>query len=131
MERTIVQTHRAPAAVGPYSQAVRMGDFIFCSGQIGLNSTTGKMASDDIQGQTKQVLENLKAVLEAAGSNMDLVVKTTIFLTDMSNFNFVNLTYSSYFPSDAPPARSTVAVKELPLDALIEIEAIAALPKSG
>jgi len=126
MERSAVQTHRAPAAVGPYSQAIKSGDFVFCSGQLGLNPTTGQMFSDDIQGQTKQALENLRAVLEASGSSMDHVVKTTIFLTDMGNFNFVNLTYSSYFPSDAP-ARSTVAVKELPLGALVEIEAIAAL----
>ncbi len=125
MTRERVETNQAPAAIGPYSQAIKTNNLIFCSGQIGFDPATGKLASDEVQGQTKQVLENLKAVLETAGSSMDKIVKTTIFLVDGSHFTLVNLTYSSYF-SEAPPARSTVTVKELPVEgALVEIEAIA------
>lgn len=127
MTREKVETNKAPAAIGPYSQAIKTDGFVFCSGQIGFDPATGKLASDDVQGQTKQVLENLKAVLEAAESSMDKIVKTTIFLVDGSHFTLVNLTYSSYF-ADLPPARSTVTVKELPVEgALVEIEAIALL----
>lgn len=127
MTREKVETNKAPAAIGPYSQAIKTDGFVFCSGQIGFDPATGKLASDDVQGQTKQVLENLKAVLEAAESSMDKIVKTTIFLVDGSHFTLVNLTYSSYF-ADSPPARSTVTVKELPVEgALVEIEAIALL----
>lgn len=127
MTRETVETKKAPAAIGPYSQAIKTDGLVFCSGQIGFDPTTGKLAADDVQGQTKQVMENLKAILEAAGSSIDDIVKTTIFLVDGSHYTLVNLTYSSYFSAN-PPARSTVTVKALPVEgALVEIEAIATL----
>lgn len=122
-ERTIISTEKAPAAVGPYSQAVVAGPFIFTSGQIGINPLTGQLRIG-IEEQTRQVLANLAAVLEAAGSSMDRIVKTTIFLTDIAEFATVNRIYAEAFSGD-PPARSTVQVAALPLGALVEIEAIA------
>ncbi len=123
MERTIVHTEKAPAAVGPYSQAVRVGDFVFTSGQIGINPLTGQLRVG-VEEQTRQVLANLAAVLEAAGSHMDAIVKTTIFLTDIAQFSTVNQIYAEAFRGD-PPARSTVQVAALPLGAQVEIEAVA------
>lgn len=124
MGRKRVHSDQAPAAVGPYSQAISVGEFVFCSGQAGLDPATGKLAADDIQGQTRQTLQNLSAVLEAAGIDLSHVVKTTVFLTDMGAFKDMNAVYAEFFEGD-PPARSTVAVKGLPVGALVEIEAIA------
>jgi len=123
MMRDIIATDRAPAAVGPYSQAVRVGDFVFTAGQIGLDPVTGKLRIG-IEAQTRQILDNLQAVLEATGSSLSDVIKTTIFLTNMADFTAVNAVYGGAFP-DKPPARSTVQVSALPLGALVEIEAIA------
>ncbi|WP_457593173.1 RidA family protein [Hydrogenimonas sp.] len=118
-----VQTDAAPQAIGPYSQAVKTGDFIFTSGQIAL-TPAGVMVQNDVKLQTAQVMRNLKAVLEAAGSSLQNVVKTTIFLADMDDFAAVNEIYEEWFDGHKP-ARSTVAVKRLPKDALVEIECIA------
>ena len=123
MSRSI-QTDRAPAAVGPYSQAIINGDLLFSSGQIPLDPATGKLVVGGIAEQTERVMENLRAVLEAGGSSLNQVCKTTIFLTDLSNFAEVNQVYARYFEAD-PPARSTLQVAALPLGADIEIEAIA------
>jgi 2-iminobutanoate/2-iminopropanoate deaminase len=122
--RTVVHTSDAPAAVGPYSQAIVMGEMVFCSGQIGIDPAVGKLVEGDIQVQTRQVLTNLQAVLRAAGSDLSHVVKTTVFLTDMGSFKAMNDIYGGFF-GEAPPGRSTVAVAALPLGALVEIEAIA------
>jgi len=129
MQRSIVRTAQAPAAIGPYSQAmtVPIGDgkrMIFCSGQIPLDPVTGVLVSGDIAAQTQQVLENLSAVLAAAGASLADVVRTTIFLADMGDFGAVNEVYGERFPSD-PPARSTVQAARLPRDARVEIDAIA------
>lgn len=128
MERKIVIAKEAPAALGPYSHAVAAGGFLFCSGQTGLDPATGILA-EGIEAQTRRVLDNLKAVLAAAGLSMADIVKTTIFLTDMGNFQVVNGIYASYFTSE-PPARSTVQVAALPKAGIVEIEAIAAFPKA-
>lgn len=123
-DKIVVSTTKAPAAIGPYSQAIVYNGLIFTSGQIPISPSTGSIDSSDIEAQTKQVMENLKEVLKAAGSDFSKVIKTTIFLTDMNDFAKVNEVYSSYFKS-APPARSTVQVAKLPKDAKIEIEMIA------
>lgn len=117
-----IHTNKAPEAIGPYSQAIKANGFIFTSGQIALRSD-GEFLNKDVKEQTKQALNNLKAVLEEASSSLDKVVKTTIFLADMSDFAQVNETYATFFTHK--PARSTVAVKTLPKNALVEIEAIA------
>jgi 2-iminobutanoate/2-iminopropanoate deaminase len=119
-----ISTREAPAAIGPYSQAVRAGSTIFCSGQIPLDPKTGQIVAGDISAQTKRVLENIAAVLRAEGLSFEDVVKTTIFLTDLGDFQIVNEIYSSYFTGQ-PPARSTVQVSALPKGANIEIEVIA------
>ncbi len=124
MEKKAISTDKAPQAIGPYSQAIQVGEFLFLSGQIPLDPSTGEMDREDIQGQTRRVMENLKAVLESQGLTMESIVKTTIFLTDMGNFAKVNEIYGGYF-SENPPARSTVQVSNLPRGAAIEIEAIA------
>lgn len=124
MNREIIATDRAPAAVGPYSQAVRLGDFVFTAGQIPLNPATGQMVEGGIEAQTRQVLTNVRAVLEAAGTSLAKVVKTTVFLADMGEFKAMNGVYAEFFPAE-PPARSTVQVGALPLGARIEIEAVA------
>jgi|SRR6187402_1254029 len=126
MGKVAVSTKDAPAAIGPYSQAIRSGDTLFCSGQVGRAPGAEKLEGD-IKQQTKQVLENLKAVLGAAGLDMLHVVKTTVFLKDMNDFAAMNEIYATYLaPKDVvPPARSTVQVARLPMDALVEIEAIA------
>ena len=120
----IVSTDRAPAAVGPYSQAVRAGGLLFCAGQLPLVPASMKIEAADIEGQTRQVLENIRAVLEAAGVGMAQVVKTTVFLRDLADFAKMNALYDAAF-APHKPARSTVQVARLPLDALVEIEAIA------
>jgi 2-iminobutanoate/2-iminopropanoate deaminase len=126
MDRSIVSTPHAPAAIGPYSQAVRAGGFVFLSGQIPLDPQSGEMVGGtDVEAQTKQVMSNLKAVLEAAGSSFGKVVKTTIFLTDLGDFTRVNKIYGSYFEGIDPPARATVQVAALPRGAKVEIEATA------
>lgn len=122
--KSIVNTKDAPAAIGPYSQAVKIDKFIFTSGQIPLDPSTGEVVASDISQQTKQVLHNLSQVLAAAGSSMDKVIKTTIFLQDMKDFALVNEVYGKFFP-EQPPARSTVQVSRLPKDVLVEIEAVA------
>ncbi len=123
MKKHIIQTDQAPAAVGPYSQAVAAGPFVFVSGQIPLNPQ-GEMVTGDIVVQTVQVIENLKAVLKAAELSLKDVVKTTVFLTDMANFAGMNRVYGEFFP-EKPPARSTFQVAGLPRNAAIEIEAVA------
>jgi 2-iminobutanoate/2-iminopropanoate deaminase len=121
--RAQVQTNAAPAAVGPYSQAIRAGGLIFTAGQVGSDPATGELA-DGVAGQAERALRNLEAILDAAGTSLDRVTKTTIFLTDVSAFATVNEVYARHF-SPPYPARSTVGVKELPRGALVEIEAIA------
>ena len=120
-----ISTDKAPAAIGPYSQAVRSGDFVFCSGQIPIDPDTGKLAGDDIEAQAAQVIKNLKGVLGGAGLDLSHVVKTTIFLKDLGHFSAVNEIYGREF-GEHRPARATVEVSDLPLGALIEIECIAA-----
>lgn len=124
LDATAILTKRAPAPVGPYSQAVRVDGFVFCSGQIGLSPSSGKLVKGGVAEQTRQVLDNLAAVLAAADLTLDDVVKTTIFLVDMADFATVNAIYGERVGA-LPPARSTVAVAALPLGALVEIEAIA------
>ena len=121
MTKKVIHTDRAPEAIGPYSQAIQAEDFLFLSGQIPLDPKTGELVKGDIRIQTRQVLENIRGVLESQGSGMKDVVKATIFLKDIGNFNQVNEVYATYFPS-SPPARSTVEVAKLPRDADIEIE---------
>ena len=125
--RKIVHTDNAPAAVGPYSQAVIAHGFVFCSGQIGLDPSTGEFAGEDIESQTRQVFANIKAVLAAAGTSLENVIKTTVFMADMADYKAMNAIYSEFFPKDAP-ARSAVAVTDLPLGSLVEIEIIALVP---
>lgn len=120
-----VHTTRAPQPVGPYSQAVTHGQFLFLSGQISIHPATGEVIKDDVASQTRRVMENLRAVLEAAGSGFDRVVKTTIFLKDLNDFAKVNEVYATYFPKD-PPARSTIQAAALPKDVDVEIDCIAA-----
>jgi len=123
-KKKMVETDKAPKAIGPYSQAIQAGNFLFLSGQIPLDPKTGELVQGDIGRQTQQVLENMKGVLESQGLGMKDVVKTTIFLKDIGDFNRVNEVYAAYFPAPAP-ARSTVEVARLPKGAGIEIEAIA------
>lgn len=122
--RVKVETDKAPQAIGPYSQAIKANGFLFVSGQIPLDPETGQLIAVDAVAQTKQVMENLKAILEAEGLTMADVVKTTIYLSDLADFGRVNETYGSYFDAD-PPARATVAVAGLPKGAKVEIEAVA------
>jgi 2-iminobutanoate/2-iminopropanoate deaminase len=124
--RDIVLTDRGPKPIGPYSQAVKANGFIYMSGQVALDPKTGEMTGSDIKEQTERVMSNIKGILEAAGSNLHHVVKTTVFLKDMNDFAAMNEIYGRYF-TVAPPARSTVQVSRLPKDALVEIEVIAAL----
>jgi len=127
MSKRIVHTDAAPAAIGPYSQAVRAGDFVFTAGQIGLDPATGQMAPGGIEAQTRQALRNLQAVLEAAGASLRHVVKTTVFLQDMNDFAAMNAVYAEFFDAE-PPARSAVQAAALPKGALVEIEAVAYRP---
>lgn len=125
MPKEAILSPAAPPAVGPYSQAIKVGPLLFCSGQIPLD-TAGNKVQGGVTKETEQALENLKAVLAAAGARMDQVVKTTVFMTDLADFKFMNLAYERFFP-EIPPARSTVQVAKLPRDAKVEIEAIAIL----
>lgn len=124
--KKIISTDKAPKAIGPYSQAVQIENLVFTAGQIGLNPATMEIVEGGIEAQSRQVLTNLKAVLEAADSGLNYVVKTTVFLSDMANFAAMNAIYAEFFP-DNFPARSTVAAAGLPKGALVEIEAIALL----
>ena len=124
MGKKVIQTDKAPKAIGPYSQAIQAGNLLFLSGQIPIDPKTGELTEGDIRQQTQQVLENIKGLLESQGLGMGDVIKATIFLKDMGNFNQVNEVYATYF-SSSPPARSTVEVAKLPRNAEIEIEAIA------
>lgn len=124
MTKTIVSTEKAPKAIGPYSQAIRTAGFVFTAGQVGLDPSTMEIVAGGVEAQARQVLTNLQNVLSAAGSGMERVVKTTVFLTDMANFAAMNAIYAEFFPEN-PPARSTVAVAGLPKGALVEIEAVA------
>jgi 2-iminobutanoate/2-iminopropanoate deaminase len=126
MQREAIRTDAAPKAIGPYEQAVRANGFVFTAGQIPIDPKTGNLVDGGIAAQTRQVLENLRAVLEAAGASMDSVVKATVFLKDMGDFAAMNEVYAEYF-GVAKPARSTVAVAELPRGALLEIDLCAAL----
>jgi len=122
--RKVVHTDRAPKAVGPYSQGICAGDYVFTSGQVGLDPATGKMVEGGTTAQARRIMENLRAILEAANSDFSKVVKVTVYLSDINDFSAFNEVYSEYFPSD-PPARSAFQVAALPLGALVEIEMVA------
>ncbi len=123
-ERQVIATTQAPQAIGPYSQAIAAGSLVFCSGQIALDPASGQMSTGDVTEQTHQALRNLQAVLQAAGTDLGQIVKTTVFLVDMSDFAAMNAVYATYF-TDRPPARSTIAVAALPRGARVEVECIA------
>ena len=127
MSRTVISSPDAPQPVSAYSQAIQSGSLLFLSGQIPIDPATGKVVSGTIGEETERVIENLRAVLAAAGATLEHVVKTTVFLTNMADFAAFNAAYAAHFPS-SPPARSTVAVAALPLGVRVEIEAVAALP---
>jgi len=122
--RYLVESNEAPKAIGPYSQGIKAGGFVFVSGQVALDPKTGEMVGADVAAQTERVLQNLQAIVEAAGSDLDRVVKTTVYLRSMNDFAAMNQVYAKYFKSE-PPARATVAVAGLPKDALVEIDVIA------
>ena len=124
ISKTVIMTDNAPKPIGPYSQAISAGDFIFVSGQIGINPSTGELAAGDIKTEAKQVMENIGAVLKAAGSDYSSIVKTTIYLKDMNDFKSVNEIYSEYFKGEYP-ARETVGVASLPKNARVEISVVA------
>ncbi len=126
MPRTAVSTPHAPAAIGPYSQAIRAGDLLFVSGQIPLDPATGQLVADDIRAQTERVLTSIGEILKAAGSSLDAVVRTTVFLADLNEFTAMNEVYARFFTTPAP-ARATVQVSRLPRDVRIEIDVIAHL----
>jgi 2-iminobutanoate/2-iminopropanoate deaminase len=127
IHREVIATDEAPAAVGPYSQAIRVDNTVFTSGQIPIDPATGKLVEGDITVQTRQVLNNLKAILEAAGAGLEHVVKTTVYLANLDDFPAMNQVYAEFFP-ESPPARSTLEAARLPLGALLEVDAIAAVP---
>lgn len=122
--RRVIRTEEAPQAIGPYSQAVAAGGFVYVAGQLALDPKTGQLVPGDVRIQTKRVMENIKAILESAGSSLAAVVKTTVFLRDLNDFGAMNEIYGSYFQED-PPARSTVQVAKLPRDGAVEIEVVA------
>lgn len=124
--RDVISTNEAPKAIGPYSQAIRAGGFVFVSGQVSIDPATQQLVNGDIAAQTDLVLKNLSAILDAAGSGMEQVVRCTVFLKNISEFGAMNEVYARYFTSK-PPARSTVEVSRLPKDVLVEIDAIATL----
>jgi len=127
MDKQVISTPQAPSAIGPYSQAIRAGNFLFVSGQISIDPSTGKLIDDKtVQGQTRRVLQNLIAIVEAAGGSAQNIVKTTVFLRDMDDFAEMNAVYSTFF-SASPPARSTVEAARLPRDVSIEIDCIAVI----
>lgn len=124
MQKKVVQTDKAPKAIGPYSQAIRIDSIVYTAGQTGLEPATGELIAGGVEEQTRQVLNNIRNVLEAAGSSLEQVVKTTVFLQDMNDFAKMNAIYAEYF-GENPPARSTIAVAALPKGGLVEIEAVA------
>ena len=124
IEKKVIKSEKAPKAIGPYSVAIECGGFVFCAGQTGIDPATGDLVGPELEAQTRQVLANLRNVLEAAGSSLDMVVKTTVFLRDMADFPKMNAIYGEYFGSN-PPARSTVAVAGLPKGGVVEMEAVA------
>ena len=124
MKRQIISTTEAPSAIGPYSQAVQAGGMLFVSGQIPIDPASGELVQGGVEAETRQVLNNLKAILEAAGSSLEKVVKATLFIADMNQFGTINAIYAEYFQTD-PPARACVEVARLPKDVQIEIEAVA------
>jgi 2-iminobutanoate/2-iminopropanoate deaminase len=124
MTKEIIHSDNAPAAVGPYSQAVKVGNFVYSAGQVGLDPATMKLVEGGVEAQTEQVLQNLQAVLMAAGSSLAEVIKTTVFLADINDYKAVNGVYARFF-TESPPARSAVQVAALPLGALVEIEVVA------
>ncbi|MCP4754853.1 MAG: RidA family protein [Proteobacteria bacterium] len=126
MKKEIVSTDRAPAAIGPYSQAIQAGNMLFASGQIAIDPATGEIIEGDVQAQTRQVLVNLEAILTAAGASLENVVKTTVYICSIDDFPLVNEAYGEFFKTD-PPARACVEVSKLPKGAFIEIDAIAML----
>jgi 2-iminobutanoate/2-iminopropanoate deaminase len=126
MTREVISTTNAPAAVGPYSQAIKTGDLVFTAGQLGIDPATGKFVDGDVTDQARQALKNMKAILEEAGTSMEKVIKVTVFLQDMNDFKAVNEVYGGFFTAN-PPARSAVEVAALPLGGLVEMEAIATL----
>ena len=128
--KTIIHTDDAPKAVGPYSQAVRTGNLLFTAGQVAIDPAIGKLIEGDVAAQAEQVMRNLQAVLAAAGTGFEHVVKTTVFLVDMADFAALNGVYGRYFPQN-PPARSTFAVRGLPLGAKVEIEMVAEIPEAA
>ena len=128
MPREVVRTDGAPTPIGPYSQAIRAGELIFVAGQGSMNVATGKMERETIESETRQVLENVKAILGAAGATLGHVVKTTCFLVDMNDFQAFNRVYAEYFPND-PPARTTIQAAKLPGDIRVEVEAVALLER--
>lgn len=127
MDKIDVVCTTAPAAIGPYSQAIKSGNMLYISGQIPLCPESGEIVSPDIAGQTRQVLENMKAIVESVGGAMSCILKTTVYMTGLYEFDLMNEVYAEYFPF-RPPARATVEVQALPKDALVEIEAIAVMP---
>ena len=126
--KKVLATNNAPAAIGPYSQAIHADKFVFVSGQLPIDPATGEFAGADIAAQTKQSLTNVRAILAEAGTGMDQVIKTTVFLSDMNNFGAMNEVYATFFGEGSYPARSAVEVARLPKDALVEIEVTALLP---
>lgn len=126
MDKEVIFTQRAPEAVGPYSQAIRSGDLLFCSGQVALDAGSGELVGGSVADQTRRAMENLKGVLEEAGATFDDVVKVTAYLTDINDFSEFNVVYAQYF-TDQPPARATVGVESLPKGAQVEVECIARL----
>lgn len=124
MEKNIISTKNAPGAIGPYSQGVSIGDMVFTSGQLPINPLDGKLIVDDIKAATAQCLENVKAILDQAGTSLDKVIKSTVFLKSLDDFSAMNEVYATYFKENCP-ARSCVQVAKLPLDAAVEIEVIA------
>ncbi|MBF6611825.1 MAG: RidA family protein [Chloroflexi bacterium] len=127
MGRERIQTSKAPAAIGPYSQGIVVDNFVYTAGQVAIDPATGRLVEGGIEEQSRQALENLKAILVEAGSSLEGIVKTTVFLSDMANFAAMNKVYSEYFGTERPPARSTVQVAGLPLGAMVEIECVAVL----
>jgi len=124
MTKQIISTQNAPAAIGPYSQAITLGDLIFTSGQLPLDVATGELIDNDIKAATAQVLKNVQAILEEAGSSLDKALKATVYLKDMADFAAMNETYAEFFTSN-PPARTTIQVAKLPMDVAVEIDVIA------
>ncbi len=129
MERQVISTPHAPAAVGPYSQAIQVGSLLYTAGQLGLNPQTRQLVEGGVQAQTRQALLNLQAILEAAGSSLQHVIKTTVFMQDMGDFAAMNQVYAEFFPAQSP-ARSAVQVAALPLGGVVEIEAVALIASS-